>query len=335
MKPSGQKYFADFFSHIYVEEEAFSYPAARDILNRHARSAVIPVARYQDLFNRTRQSFVLQKQAPALILAVRHGRLVYPGAKVCQSFGNAHFYYASNVMNCVYDCEYCYLQGMYPSGNIVIFVNLQDFFGEVDGLLALHPVYLCISYDTDLLALEGMTGFVGKWTDFAAARPGLKLEIRTKSAYTDFARFALSDRTIFAWTLSPDAVADRFEHNAPPLEARLRAVKAAISAGCAVRLCFDPMIYAHDYKSIYSDFYAKVFDAVDAGCLLDVSLGLFRISADYLKNMRQRRAGLVTSYPYTNTDGVCGYEQSKADEMLSFARNELSGYIAPEKIFEI
>lgn len=335
MKPSEPKYFADFFSHIYVEDGARSYPITQEILSRFRNSAVIPITHYKDIFNRSHQSFLLQKQAPALILAVKRGRLIYPGARVCQSFGNSHFYYTSNIMNCIYDCEYCYLQGMYPSGNIVLFVNLEDFFEETDGLLSAHPLYLCVSYDTDLPALEGITGFVRKWTDFAAKRPNLTIEIRTKAAYTpDFGEISVPQNVIYAWTLSPDAVTDGFEHRTPRLDARLRAAKSAVEAGCTVRLCFDPMIYIPDYQKIYAEFYSRVFDGISASDILDVSLGLFRISADYLKAMRKSRAGLVTSYPYTNSGGVCSYDKIKADEMLSFARNELSKYIEPRRIFE-
>lgn len=335
MKQSETKYFADYFSHIYVEDGARSYPAAREILSRFGSSEIIPITHYKDIFNRAHQSFFLQKQSPALILAVKHGSLIYPGAKVCQSFGNSHFYYTSNIMNCIYDCEYCYLQGMYPSGNIVLFVNLEDFFEEADRLLSEHSLYLCVSYDTDLLALEGITGFAGKWTDFAAARPNLTIEMRTKAAYIpNFEKTAPAQNIIYAWTLSPDAVTDCFEHKTPRLDARLRAVKSAAAAGCTVRLCFDPMIYIPDYRKIYSEFYSKVFGEVSASDILDVSLGLFRISADYLKSMRKSREGLVTSYPYTNIGGVCSYDKIKADEMLSFARNELSKYIEPRRIFE-
>mgnify|MGYP006970641936 FL=1 len=30
------------------------------------------------------------------------------------------------MMNCIYDCSYCYLKGMYPSGHMVLFVNIED-----------------------------------------------------------------------------------------------------------------------------------------------------------------------------------------------------------------
>ncbi|MCM1267085.1 MAG: hypothetical protein NC302_04195 [Bacteroidales bacterium] len=335
MKPSEQKYFADYFSHIYVEDGARDYPITQEILSRFSGSFVIPITHYKDIFNRAHQSFFLQKQAPALILAVKRGRLIYPGARVCQSFGNSHFYYTSNIMNCVYDCEYCYLQGMYPSGNIVLFVNLEDFFEEADRLLSEHPLYLCVSYDTDLSALEGITGFASRWADFASKRPGLTIEIRTKSARTeDFGGAAPRGGVIYAWTLSPAAVTDAFEHRTPNLDARLCAAKTAVGAGFTVRLCFDPMIYVPDYRSVYSEFYSKVFEEINASEILDVSLGLFRISADYLKAMRKSREGLISSYPYTNIGGVCSYDREKANEMLSFARGELSKYIEPRRIFE-
>lgn len=57
---------------------------------------------------------------------------------------------------------------MYPSANIVVFVNLEDIFAEVERVLENHPLYLCVSYDTDLLALEPLIGFVQEWCAFAA-----------------------------------------------------------------------------------------------------------------------------------------------------------------------
>ena len=64
------------------------------------------------------------------------------------------------MMNCIFDCEYCYLKGMYPSGNLVVFVNLEDIFAELEALLAQKSIYLYVSYDADLVAIESLTGFV-------------------------------------------------------------------------------------------------------------------------------------------------------------------------------
>ena len=136
------------------------------MLAQFPQAEVIAIDHYKDIFCRSRQDYVRQHAAQNLILAAKHGELLYPGAPVCQSFGNEHFYYTSCVMNCVFDCEYCYLKGMYPSANLVVFVNLEDIFAEVEKRLAAHPVYLCVSYDTDLLALEHLTGYAARWIEF-------------------------------------------------------------------------------------------------------------------------------------------------------------------------
>lgn len=324
------------FSHIYIEKEAFNYPLTHSILDSFKDSVLIDINHYKDVFNQTHQSFYQQKQTPALILAVKHGELIYPGAKVCQSFGNDHFYYTSNIMNCVFDCDYCYLSGMYPSGNIVIFVNQNDIFNQVDLLLKNHPVYLCVSYDTDLLAMEKLTGFVKNWTEFARKRPDLKIEIRTKSATLDFFdSFGSGRNIIFAWTLSPDEIISLYEHKTPSLLQRITSINHAIGKGYTIRLCFDPMIYVKDYEKIYSNMYKTVFQNIDASKILDVSLGLFRISSSYLKNMRKGKPSEISAYPYVCTDGVMGYEKEKSDKMLDFARREISKYFNPDLIFEI
>ena len=335
MNLSDNRYFANKFSHIYVEREALNYPLTKEIINNFPNSNIIEIGHYKDIFNRSRQDFVLQKKAQSLILSVNHSELIYPGARFCQSFGHEHFYYTSNILNCIYDCEYCYLQGMYPSGHMVIFVNMEDYFTQISRMLESHPMYVCISYDTDLLAVEGFTHITQKWIDFAVSNPELTIEIRTKSAY-DISKLnncGLSN-IIYAWTLSPDEITV-YEHDTPGLDLRIASLKKAIQHNANVRLCFDPMIHIPDYQKIYANCYRKVFEAISPADILDVSIGVFRISSDYLKSMRKKRHCAITAYPYNNTNGICSYEQKKSDEMLDFARLELSKYVSPDIIYGI
>ena len=129
---SGIKKGSTVFSEIYVEKGALTYPLTNRILSRFPERKVTEIAHYKDIFNVAGQDFLAQKRSPALILAVNNGKRIYDGARPCQSFGHEHFYYTSQVKNCLYDCEYCFLRGMYPSGNIVIFVNTDDYFSDID-----------------------------------------------------------------------------------------------------------------------------------------------------------------------------------------------------------
>lgn len=327
--------FNPYFSHIYIEKEVRNHPVTGRILSSFPASTIIEINHYKEVFSRSRQNFRLQKQAPALILANKQQNLVYEGAPVCQDFGNRHFYYTSSVMNCIYDCEYCYLQGMYPSAHMVVFVNLEEIFAEVERLLEKHPVYLCVSYDTDLMAVDPILGYVGQWIGFAAEHPGLTIEIRTKSAnWNCLQKINPVQNVILAWTLSPEGITERFEYRTPSLKQRLACINKAMEAGWQVRLCFDPMLYCKDWKEQYQDMLDQIFLRIPAEGIKDVSVGTFRVSQDYLKKIRRQNPdSSLAQFPYENDKGVYHYSKQITDSMISFACKQLRKKIPEDKIF--
>lgn len=335
------------FHHIYVETKAFSYPQTETILKRFSSSVQIEISHYKDVFNRCHQSFSLQKMAPALILACKEDNFVYSGAPVCQNFDHPYFYYTSCVMNCIFDCEYCYLQGMYPSANLVVFVNLEDIFKEVEELLKHHPVYLCISYDTDLLALEGILYYCKKWLAFTKFKPLLTIELRTKCADSKALKElidsanqlikeddSIKNRFIFAFTLSPDIIQTTFEHKTASLKQRLKAVQFVALSGFPVRLCFDPIIYIENWKLVYYELVEQIFAQLSEKDIKDISIGTFRVSKDYLKRMRKQRTdSSVLQFPYENEHGVFHYGTKLGQELLQTICGYLKTYIPQDKIF--
>lgn len=320
------------FSHIYVEEDAFAFELTEHILKKFPNSNVIRIKHYKDIFCRKHQDFFAQKHSQSLILAVNHEKSVYKGARVCQNFGYDYFYYCSNVKNCIFDCGYCYLQGMYSSGNIVIFVDIDRIFRETDELLKEHPVYLCISYDTDLLALEGITGLLEKWAQFASGYDNLTIEVRTKSGIIVKSK-AQIDNFIFAWTISPEYIIDTIESGTASLESRINAVNNVIDAGGRIHLCFDPIIYCENFEEVYGGMFDKVFRNVDVKKVEGISAGTFRISKSYLKNMRKQRVCEVTAFPYKCINGVYQYDTELNSMVLDFALNKIREHFDNSKIF--
>lgn len=319
------------FTHIYVEKRALRYPLAKSLLEKLPEANVIRIRHYKDVFDRKRQNAVLQRDHRALIVAVRDGNRVFEGAPVCQSFGNQNFYYASSMMNCPFDCEYCYLKGMYPSSNIVVFVNLEDYRADIEDKLKNGPVYVCASYDTDLIAMNGLTGHADFWKKMACEKPELLVELRTKAApdITDNI-----SNVIYAFTLSPAEVVSRYERLTAPVSARIRAAAKALDNGAKVRLCFDPIIKIPHYETAYKELVGEVASSLDYGCLTDVSVGTFRISSDYLNKMRKAYPDSeVAWYPYVIKEGVAQYEPATDRAMQEYVCGLLEKYIGREKIF--
>jgi spore photoproduct lyase len=224
---------------------------------------------------------------------------------------------------------------MFPSANLVAFVNTEDLIKAAETQLGdKDPAYLCISYDTDLLALEDLFGYCKSYIDYARRAPNVTLEIRTKSVNIKPLRIAQPpSNVIIAWTLSPDYVTDRYEHGTPRLKARLKASAEARTLGWRVRVCIDPILKVADWRAHYSELVAVMFQGLDGNALYDVSLGVFRIASGYLRAMRESSASnTIAHYPYTVSNQSASYSDCERLEMLEHLTDELSKHLPKEKI---
>ena len=319
------------FTHVYVEERAEEYPLTQKILAKLNGADVMKFRHYKDVFDRKRQNAPLQKEHQALIIAVRDGSRIFKGAPVCQSMGQKNFYYASSMMNCPFDCEYCYLKGMYPSSNMVVFVNLEDYRKDVEEKLKEGPVYVCASYDTDLLALNGLTGHADFWKDMARTHDDLLVELRTKAAVDVMDNIS---NVIYAFTLSPVEVVERYERHTASVDARISAASRAVENGAKVRLCFDPVIRIPEWKDAYKKLIDDAASGIGFDRLTDVSVGTFRISADYLTRMRKAYPDSeIAWYPYFIKDGIAQYEPGLDKDMQEYVCGLIGEYTGREKIF--
>ena len=327
------------FSHLYIERDAFDYPFTRRVRDRFPKARVVEIEDYKAVFARPRQRFQVQKESMKLILAVKKDRFLYDGSGHSQDFNLENFYYNTLMFNCVYNCDYCYLQGMFPSANIVAFVNVEDYFAATRQAILnrsnpSQPFYLCISYDTDLLAFESIAPYCRAWIEFAYEQPDLLVEIRTKSAaYRAIRELSPTDRVILAWTLSPKPVAARYEHGAPPLRQRLDAVQAAIDDGWPVRLCFDPVLAVPSWESVYGELIEETFQRIDPAAVQDVTVGVFRMAKGHFQRMkRQRQDSPLLFDTYAQEGSTVTYPGERREEITSFMRQRLGDYFNEEQI---
>jgi len=314
------------FREIYVEQRAFDYPMTKEILKHFPKSRIITIDHYKDVFNRPGQDTNLQSKAKSLILAVNTGEKLFEASRVCQDFGMGDFYYAESAMNCPFSCDYCFLKGMYATGNVVVFVNSEDYLEELRGILKKGPMYLCVSFDTDLCALSGFAPWKEVWEDFALVNPNLTIEIRTKATVNNF---RASPNIIYAFTLSPREVIKQYERGSASLDARIKCINRLLDAGARVRLCFDPVVYVKNWRVCYNNFIDEVTDLIDVRRVGDISAGTFRISSDYLGNLRKASPGsAAVLYPFIRQDGFCVYPDKLRTEMMDLITSKLkeAGY---------
>ncbi|HFE37280.1 MAG TPA: DNA photolyase, partial [Gammaproteobacteria bacterium] len=306
-------------SSVYVEKEISKEPRTKEICRRFDKLEIIECDHYGEIFNRKAQNFRLQKSAPALLLAKKYKGYVLP-APAAYGIGGDVNYYFSHMMNCVYDCRYCFLQGMYRSANYVLFVNFEDFAEEIKKISQRHrhqTVYFFSGYDCDSLALEPVTRFVEFILPVFECLENAYLELRTKSTQIrHLIERPVLDNCIVAFSLSPDNIVNALEDKTPTLGKRLDAMRKLQKKGWKIGLRFDPLIYFEAYQAAYAALFQRVFKALNVNSIHSVSLGGFRMPENFFKN-------IVKLYPeeklfacwLDTSEGMVSYANELAKEM--------------------
>ncbi|KPJ93920.1 MAG: DNA photolyase [Gammaproteobacteria bacterium SG8_11] len=315
------------FSAIYFEQDVSDFALTQKTLHRFKDVPQIPIDRYGEVFNRKSQNFRLQKNKPALILARKHDHWVLP-APPGYGFGDGESYYFSHMLNCIYDCRYCFLQGMYRSSHYVLFVNFEDFAQDIQ--LKIHHkqsrnIYFYSGYDCDSLALEPFSRFTEYFVPLFGAHENAWLELRTKSTQIrHLLEMQPNPNCVIAYSFTPEAVSNALEHKVPALEKRIEAVKKLQNSGWPVALRFEPLIFHQGYKDNYVQLFEQLFSQLDVNKLHSVSIGLFRIPNDYFAN-------IVKLYPdekffasdFKKGQRLTSYEIDIEAEMVEFCQQQL------------
>tara|TARA_R110002096_G_scaffold45372_28_gene121951 strand:+ start:281 stop:1282 length:1002 start_codon:yes stop_codon:yes gene_type:complete len=322
---------------IYIESDVRDHPRTIAILKRYPGATVVECERYGEIFNRGAQNFRLQKKRPALILARKQGNAVLP-APPEYSIGAGENLYFSHMLNCLYDCRYCFLQGMYRSAHYLHFVNYEIFEQAIDDhpSTAAGPTCFFSGYDCDSLAMESITGFAAHFVPFFSARPDKWLELRTKSINTKVLEQADPvPNIVTAFTLSPDAIAREIEHGAPSFEKRLKRVRSLTQQGWAVGLRLDPLIPWPGFQKHYTEMVDQIFACVDGDMIHSVTLGPMR----FPKAMHDR---IVKLYPNDRlfaleemqlSNGQLTYAPEIEQELAGCVVDRLSRYLPASKLF--
>lgn len=306
-------------SALYLEESVAHHPRAQALMDRFPDVPHISCQRYGEVFNRRGQDFRLQKEAqPALILAEKRERKVLPTPPGYGIGGQANYYF-SHVLNCLYDCRYCFLQGLYQSANYVFFLNFEDFQMQIDEILEQHPrdesVYFFSGYDGDSFALETLTGFVENHLEFFRDRPRAVLELRTKSLRVrDLLDAPPLNNAIVAFSLTPGAVSRQYEIGVPPLEKRLAAMAQLAQRGWPVGLRFDPIIAHQGFENAYEDLFASVFSHVSPEQVHSATLGMMR----FPKAIHRKMTRLYPEEP------LLAAQLDRDGDQVSFASSHVS-----------
>lgn len=324
---------------VYIEKDVWEMPRTKAILARYPKANQIVIDHYGEIFNAHKQDFRLQKRNPALILAAKQNKRVLETPAQYETGGGAHYYF-SHMLNCVYDCRYCFLQGMLRSANYLLFVNYEDFVEDIQVLADKHqnddkPTWFFSGYDCDSLAYEPVSQFAHFFLEQCASLPNAVLELRTKSTQIrSLLQVPARENVVVAYSLAPEPVAKSIEHGAPSLSKRLDALQKLQQHGWRIGLRFDPIIWYDNYLRDYELMINQVFEHLDADKIDSVTLGGFRLPKPFYKNMKKLYPEHWMFYAGLNEqEGQVQYSQQIESVAIGSIGDYCRRFMSSDKVF--
>lgn len=322
---------------MYIEKNITSHPRVERIIKKTNPKHIIYCDNYKEVFNPKAQNFRIQKQAPALILAEKKGSRVLPSPPGF-GIGGENNYYFSHMLNCLYDCRYCFLQGMYPSANYVVFVNYEDFMEDIKSLASSKSstCYFFSGYDCDSLAYEPVTAFVKEFLPFFKSLKNAIVELRTKSTnINELLRQPAYSHCVVAFSFTPEEIANEIENKVPSVDKRIQAMSEIAAQGWPVGLRFDPLIYHPEFKNLYERLVNKIFSILKNKSLHSVSLGPLRFPEKmYQKILKLYPQDPLLSHPLYKQGKVFSYRQEVEQAMKQHLQNLLKNHTSESLLFE-
>lgn len=322
---------------VYIEEEIREHPRTRKILKRLGKIPLIEIAHYGEVFNPRAQNFRLQKNNPAIIIARKNKGHVL-AAPEGYGLGSPHNYYFSHMLNCIYDCRYCFLQGMFQSAHQILFINYEDFGRQIRETSAQHgkqPVWFFSGYDCDSLAYDPMTRFTDFFVPLIRSIDNAWMELRTKSTQIrSLLAHSPCPRVVTAFSFTDHYSHRKLENSVPPIGKRIKAMQRLMDAGWPVGLRLDPVVYHQDYQAEFTRLLEEIFDHIDPEKLHSVSLGSFRLTKDHFrKATRLYPEEPLFAQELVLNNGIISYPLAQEEEMIGYCETQLMKHI-PRHIYQ-
>ncbi|RJP61714.1 MAG: hypothetical protein C4541_01565 [Candidatus Auribacter fodinae] len=258
---------------IIIEQSALSLPYTQKILGKFANIPIETVGRIHDIKKYS------SNESPENVVLITN----YKGSLIKKCPGSSGVlccnYYVANLINgCPFACEYCILQDYLNCGCVMVCSNIATFFEELRQVV--KPGYI-LRLGTGELADSLAFDYLFDLTDELIPRmhefPDVILELKTKSdCVKNILKYDAPGNIVIAWSLNPQELIDRYEHNATPLRNRLNAAISVVSKGYKTAFHFDPIILVPGWEKLYKQVIDELFASVAPEHISWISLGGLR-----------------------------------------------------------
>lgn len=246
---------------LYVEKNIIDHPRTQCILRQFPRATVIPIRNYKNYYDVDHGTL---PSTQSMIIARAPKNPISPAPDGYGFAGVGLFLKTS--LGCIYDCEYCYLKGMFRNDTPVYFVDYEYIWGElVKKIEAIRkrktePIYIYCSDYSDIQGMDVFSGFNAFFLPRIDDLEHVLMESRTKSPNIQslLAFGTPASNTEISFSLNPQKIIDTYERGTATLDQRIHNIQTLLNRGWKVGIRIIPLMPVSDFESIYTNFIQKI-----------------------------------------------------------------------------
>ena len=224
------------------------------------------------------------------------------------------------VQQCAFACAYCSIQSFYSQNEIRVLSDLKQHLDNM--VLEEGTWHIGTGQSSDSLLLGDDYGTLTALKAFAEKHPDVIVELKTKSARTDWISMDLPRNIVSTWSLNAETPAAKEEHLAATPEARIKAARACADAGHPVGFHIHPMVFFEGWEKEYKNLVMALCDNIDPENAVMVGIGTLTFTKQNLRALRESgRPTRVTQMPLSLIAGKFSYDPETKKKMFSYLYN--------------
>lgn len=281
------------FEIIYIENHLSNHPKVLEILKKFPHSEIKIINKVEDVFGRVKKPYLQKRTNLNLFLGEKKGQLVKPAPPAYGQLGEPHYYFV-HAYNCIYECNYCFLQGYFHSPDIVLYINHEEIAAEIkrvaqeNKLPPGHKVWFHAGEFSDSLALTHLSGELPHYFRLFSDLPNCNLELRTKSVnIKEILKETPLANIITSFSLSPAHRIKLNDLRTPSLKNRLAAISELHARNFPIGIHFDPIIYDDQFIQSYQLLTDQLLQAIDVASIRYISLGVVRFTKEVYQKVQK------------------------------------------------
>lgn len=277
---------------VYIEKRSFDFPLTKRILKNISHIPAEIIDDIQDFLEDIQTSRgVIEQGKKALLLTCQRGEFVKP-CPCTPDYIGCNYNIINLDLNCPLDCTYCFLQHYLTNPLVIVNVNLEALWKQLDIFLNRNRERI-LRIGTgelgDSLALDHITENSISLISYFREKRNVLFEMKTKTVNIEsILKIEPARNVVIAWSLNSIKIAHEEEKGAPPVAERIDAARKVSEKGFLVGFHFDPIIRYHGWEKGYGEVIKKLLKTVNPARIAWISLGSLRFPP-FLKAVIEER----------------------------------------------